>query len=318
MKQKTLGNSGIQVSNLCLGTMYFGTKVNQKNSFALLDQFVAAGGNFIDTSNNYAFWMDGASGDESEVVLGAWISSRKNRDKLIISTKVGARPTHVGGGLEDMEGLRYATIMAAVEESLRRLRCDYIDLYYAHVDWYDAPLEERLRAFEELSKTGKIRATGASNLHPWRLERSQRLSSKNDWPTSVAVQQKYSYLRPKANADFWVQKCINPEWIDYATQNPGISLIAYSTLLSGAYSRAELPPEYDTQDNQIRLKTITDLAQAKGVTVNQMVLAWMTQGKVPIIPLIAASKTEQLTESLGSNLLTFTEEEIELLDQAGI
>ena len=155
MEKIQLGNSQLQVSPLCFGTMYFGTKVSQSDSFSLLDQFLTAGGNFIDTANNYAFWMENGVGDESENTLGAWLKERKNRDKVVLATKVGARPRHPGGGLDDAEGLSHNTIIREVENSLKRLETDYIDLYYAHVDWYEYALEERLKAFDLLVTQGK-------------------------------------------------------------------------------------------------------------------------------------------------------------------
>ena len=163
-----------------------------------------------------------------------------------------------------------------VKNSLKRLQTDHIDLYYAHVDWYEYPLEERLKAFDLLITQGKVREIGASNIYPWRLERSQQIAKARDWKTYCCVQQKYSYLRPKYNADFHVQKLIDQECLDYAINNPEITFIAYSPLLLGVYTRSdvEMLPEFNTTDNQMRLAALTRVAEEVGVTKNQVVLAW--------------------------------------------
>ena len=310
MQKIKLGQSDLQVSQLCLGTMYFGSKVDEATSFQLLDQYVEAGGNFIDTSNNYAFWMEGHVGDESEIILGNWLCARQNRSDIVLATKVGARPKYHGAGMDELEGLSYQTIITAVEGSLKRLKTDCIGLYYAHVDWYDYPIEERLKAFDKLKNDGKIREIGASNLYPWRFEKSQKLSLENGWPQYCCVQQKHTYLRPKYNADFWVQKLISNEWMDYAKEND-TPLIAYSPLLSGAYSKNELPAEYQTNDNEIRLDTILTLAKQMNTTVNQVVLAWMLRTAPKVLPLISASRLSQLAENLDAVNLNLQEQEIQ-------
>ncbi|WP_208610211.1 aldo/keto reductase [Shouchella rhizosphaerae] len=163
MKQVLLGQTGVTVSELCLGCMNFGTKTEQVVSERLLDQYVDAGGSFLDTANNYAFWNEGGEGGESERLLGHWMKERGNRSNLFLATKVGALPTVPGGGLSDGEGLSKQSIERAIDQSLQRLRTDYIDLYYAHIDDIKTPLEETLEAFEKLVRLGKVRFIGCSN-----------------------------------------------------------------------------------------------------------------------------------------------------------
>ena len=296
--------------------MYFGSKIHQRAAFSLLDQYQAAGGNFIDTANNYAFWMKGATGGESEDMIGSWIRSRRNRDMVIVATKVGARPVHQGADMDKLEGLSYHTIVEAAESSLKRLKTDYIDLYYAHVDWYDFPLEERLRAFDKLKQDGKVREIGASNIYPWRYERSQKLSKANTWPMYCCAQLRYSYLRPKYDADFWAQRVIWKEWLDYVKHND-TCLVAYSPLLSGVHTQHQIPEEYDTSDSRKRMTVITEMSEDLKVSVNQLVISWMIHEAPSIIPLIAASKPEQLKENLEAAQVMLTAEQVKTLNNAG-
>lgn len=193
MELRPLGNSNLKVSPICLGTMYFGTKTDQAQSGRLLDAYLHHGGNFIDTSNNYAFWMEHGVGDESELVLGHLLKQQP-RDRIVLATKCGARPKTYAGNLDqiEMEGLRKATIIKAVEDSLRRLSTDYIDLLYGHIDFLEYPVQERLEAFAALKKSGKVRAFGISNTWAWRVEESLQLSRENGLPAYCAVQQKFS------------------------------------------------------------------------------------------------------------------------------
>ncbi len=156
MKIPPLGHSHIQINSLCLGAMNFGTKIDEKASFAILDRFVEAGGRFIDTANNYSYWYNGKGG-ESETVLGNWMKERGNREDLVIASKVGFNTPEIGHGLSG------ELIKSEFEGSLRRLQTEYIDLYYAHQDYRKDPLEETLEAFHRLHRTGQIRAIGCSN-----------------------------------------------------------------------------------------------------------------------------------------------------------
>ena len=157
MHLRDLGRSGLKVSPVCLGGNVFGWTADEKASFAVLDDFTASGGNFIDTADVYSTWVPGHRGGESETVLGAWLKSRGNRDKWIVATKVGS---DMGGG---RKGLKAKYIAAAVEDSLRRLQTDYIDLYQSHRDDPDTPQAETLEAYAGLIRAGKVRAIGASN-----------------------------------------------------------------------------------------------------------------------------------------------------------
>ena len=209
MKSTTLG--ALTISNMQLGAMYFGSKTPEKMSRSLLDRFVDAGGNFIDTSNNYSFWVEGGCGEESETVLGRWLKTRGRRDDLVIATKVGAKPSTPEAGLTDVQGLSPAVIEKNVDQSLARLGTDYIDLYYAHVDDRKTPLEETLAGFDRLIKAGKVREIACSNYVPWRIEEARQTSlCQRSMPAYVAVQARHSYFQPKFGADFGIQSSLGP------------------------------------------------------------------------------------------------------------
>lgn len=319
MKQVPLGKTQIHVSALCLGCLPFGTTIKEETAYQLADRYFEAGGRFFDTANNYSFWVDGATGDESETVLGRWMKDRKNRDQIILATKVGARPAFQGGGFENKEGLSARTIEKAVDDSLVRLRTDFIDLYYAHIDDRQTSLEETLAAFDRLLKAGKVRSIGCSNIATWRIEQARNTSSINGWAQYCCVQQRHTYLRPRLGADFGIQVAINDELLDYGRVHDDFSLLAYSPLLSGAYTRREvaLPKEYTSSDAEVRMRALATVAREVGATLNQVVLAWMMQGAPVILPLITASTQKQLDENLEALNVHLTQEHITFLNNAG-
>ncbi len=322
MKHINLGNTGVQVSELCLGTMYFGTKTDQQQSEQLLNFFTDQGGNFIDTSNNYAFWMQGGTGDESEITLGNWLKKEGGRDRLVLATKCGARPVNYSGDLDSiqLEGLSYITIIKAVEASLKRLQTDYLDVLYGHVDFMKYPIEERLKAFTLLREQGKIRFTGTSNTMSWRLAESQLYSKEQSYITYSCVQQRYTFLRPKYKADFWVQKLLDKEMLAYGEFHPELTLVAYATLLSGFYGKkgATLPEEYNTEDNRLRLAALSEIANRKSYTLNQVVLAWIMAHSPRIIPIISGSQVAQLEESLSAVKCKLSKEDFDFLSNSGL
>jgi aryl-alcohol dehydrogenase-like predicted oxidoreductase len=295
MKKLALGDSGVEVSAFCLGTMYFGTRTDKKTSYRLLDHFVEAGGSFLDTANIYARWVSGGVGGESEALLGEWMRERKNRSDMFIATKVGFEYP----GVE--RGLRASQIEAECEKSLKRMGIDAIDLYYAHVDDRDTPMEETMAAFDRLVSAGKARLVGASNFLAWRLEKARWVSQTHGWAEYCCVQQRYSYIRPKPGASFGAQIAANDDLLDYC-RTRGLTMLAYSPLLSGAYTRADrfFAEGYLGPDTDARLAALKAVSTEVGATANQVVLAWMQQSDPPVIPLVAASTADQMRENLGA------------------
>jgi len=186
MNTRELGKSGLTVSVVTLGGNVFGWTADEAASFKVLDAFLAAGGNFIDTADVYSKWVPGHSGGESETIVGRWVASRRNRSQVLIATKVGAE---MGSGTK---GLSRAYIVREVEDSLRRLQTDHIDLYQSHVDYPDTPMEETLGAYADLIKQGKGRAIGASNFTAERLAQALAVSAQHGFPRYQSLQPLYN------------------------------------------------------------------------------------------------------------------------------
>ncbi len=312
MKKIKLGNTNVEVSTLCMGTDSIGSKIDQATSFELLDLFSEKGGTFVDTANFYASWLEGCKGGESETTIGQWMKERANRDKMVISSKLGFDYPGCEGGLSAAE------IERECEKSLKRLQTDTIDLYHAHRDDPDTPLEETMEAFDRLIKAGKIRAIGASNLKVWRIAEANTVAKLNGWNTYCAVEQRYTYFRPRHAADFGPQICINDDLKDYCNSR-GMTLIAYSVLLQGAYTREDrpIPAQFAGPDANERLAVLKAVAEEVGATLNQVIIAWMLQSDPPVLPIIAGSKPEQLNENIEALNIALTEDQIKRLDTAG-
>lgn len=234
-----------ELSGPCLGCMFFGTEIDEERSFDLLDRFRAAGGRLLDTANNYAFWVDGATGDESELLLGRWLSSRGARDDVLIASKIGARPQPDGTGYRGRSGLSAPAVREQVTGSLRRLGVDRLDLLYAHIDDRQTPLAETVAAFGALVDEGLVRAVACSNLTLPRLQEPHAVSDHTSVARYVATQMRFTYLTARPDADFKVQELLTDDLADYAAEQ-GMTVFAYSTLLAGAYGRDDrpLPDEY--------------------------------------------------------------------------
>jgi aryl-alcohol dehydrogenase-like predicted oxidoreductase len=313
MRTVKLGSTNEQVSALCLGAMYYGTKVNQPTSYRLLDQYLDAGGTFIDTANIYAWWVTGFHGGESETLVGQWMKERNNRDRVFIASKAG-----FGYG-EVKTGLSATQIQTECEKSLRRLGIETIDLYYAHVDDRQTPQEETLEAFSRLVKAGKVRSIGASNFRAWRLEQADWISRTHGTARYQCVQQRYTFLQPRTGMGFDPQVAANEDLMDYCRRR-SVTLLAYSPLLAGAYTRPDHPldPPYRGTDNTNRLAGLRAVAEAVGATLNQVILAWMLQSDPLALPVFSASTPEQMTEDLGALDVELSHEQMKQLTAAGV
>ena len=280
MNKVEFSKTGERVSAVALGCMLMGTSLSREDSFAVLDHFLGEGGNFLDTANCYAWWVGRGEfvGDESETVLGDWMKARSTRNRVFLATKAGARLKNPAA-IRDADGAVYwdrveadreflsaPTVRKAVEGSLRRLQTDHIDLYYAHIDDRATPLEETLGAFNDLVREGKVRRIACSNLRTWRLERARRISAAHGWAPYTAVQQQYSYFRPKPGADFGVGVNVDAELLDYLRENEDLMLLAYSPILKGIYDDRTKREAYynwakfDNDDARARLAALTALA----------------------------------------------------------
>jgi aryl-alcohol dehydrogenase-like predicted oxidoreductase len=309
------GRVGLQVSQLCLGTMYFGYRTDEPTSFAILDRFLEAGGNFLDTANNYGQWHGDAG--ESERVIGRWRRSRGIGHEVVLATKVGARTLVPGDpSPAHWQGLGARTIREDAETSLRQLGVGRLDLYYAHIDDRSTPQEETVDALAGLAEAGKVGLLGASNHATWRIERARAVARAAGRPAYSCVQQEHSYLLP--HPDPGQVNLVTEELVDYATAE-GLTLLAYSPLLKGVYARPHQapPPAYNHPTNQARMAVLREVAAELGATPTQVVLAWLMGGRPPMIPVVGASTVAQLEEQLGAVDLHLDEEAGKRLDTAG-
>lgn len=324
MKLIPLGNDATtHVSELCLGAMYFGTRIDEATSFAILDRFVEAGGNFIDTANCYCFWTDLGAGGESERLLGRWLRSRGLRNRVVLASKVGAQIVDPGRpySAHNREGLAAATVKAEAAKSLRHLGVDRLDVYYSHVDDRATALAETLRAFGELVAQGDVGVVAASNHATWRLALARDLARRDGYPLFRAVQMRHSYLEARTFRGSLAEASqlpVTPELLDYASADGELSVLAYSMLLEGAYTRADraLPPDYATPGADRRMAVLHAVAAELGATPNQVVLAWSLQGRVPVRPVLGVSSVAQLDEALAATSLVLDETTMQRLNAA--
>ncbi|HTU72081.1 MAG TPA: aldo/keto reductase [Trebonia sp.] len=311
-----------EVSVLSLGAMRFGTATDEATSFAILDRYVAAGGTFVDTADNYAFWARGTQGGESEELLGRWRRSRGAGDEIVIATKLGARPLAPGTGwIDNAEGLSAAVIRESAERSRDRLGVARLDLLYAHIEDPSVPLAETVEAFAALVAEGTVGLLGVSNHWAWRVERARGLAAAAGLPGYEVLQYHYSYLRPRTDLPGPLtpdgdQGITSGDLLSYLRAEPQLAMVAYSPLLNGGYVRRDKPLDagFDHPGTQARLAALREVAKEADATVNQVVLAWLIGGPIPMIPLVGASSVAQLDESLAAVDLELTQEQRTRLD----
>lgn len=315
-----MGPDGIEVSRLCLGAMALGGIQDEATSFAILDRFVELGGNFIDTANCYMFWIEGGTGDESELQLGRWLASRGNREDVVVATKVGRRPSIPGGGLDHSEPLTAERIAAGVDESLQRLGTDYVDLFWSHRDDRDTPLESTVSGFDAVVREGKARMVGASNHTAWRVERARSVAERTGAAAYTAMQNRYSYLKPRPGTVLPEGGHVHaePADLDYVAATPGMAILTYSSLLSGVYTNPAKPlgGHYRHPGTDARLEALDAVAAQTGATRNQVVLAWLAGHGAPVVPLVGVSSVAQLDEVAAGLDLTLDAEQWQRLTDA--
>jgi aryl-alcohol dehydrogenase-like predicted oxidoreductase len=315
MNTTQLGSTGLIVSNLCLGTMQFGWTADEAASFAVMDAFVAAGGNFIDTADIYSNWTAGNPGGVSEEIIGRWMKARGNRSLIVIATKVRG-PMWKG---DDGEGLSRAHITRAVEDSLRRLQVDIIDLYQCH--WPDdkTPIEETLTVFDELVKAGKIRHIGASNYSAAQLGAALTAADGKKLPRFATLQPHHNLVHRKEYEAELAALCAKSR----------MGVIPYSPLaggfLSGKYRKGQPLPnsqragrvkEYMTDAGFRAIDALDAVANAHNVSVPAAALAWQMTRPALTAPIIGANTPDQLADLLPASELRLTAAEVASLDAA--
>jgi aryl-alcohol dehydrogenase-like predicted oxidoreductase len=313
MKKRKLGNSGLEVSPLALGGNVFGWTVDEPAAFAILDAFVAAGFNLIDTADTYSRWVTGNKGGESETIIGKWLRKSGKRDQVVIATKVGS---DMGPG---KKGLSKTYIRRAVEDSLDRLQTDNIDLYQAHRDDPDTPLEETLEAYSQLIREGKVRAIGASNYSAERLSEALRISRQQGYPGYQSLQPRYNLYD---RADY--ERSLEP-----LCREKGLGVITYYSLasgfLTGKYrSDQDLSKSIRGQGVKIYLnergfrilKALDEVAKQQHTAPASVALAWLLARPGITAPIASATSVEQLNDLVQATKLELDQASIELLNRA--
>ncbi len=313
MEKRKLGNSGLDVAPLAFGGNVFGWTADESTSFALLDAFVDAGFNLIDTADMYSTWVEGNSGGESEKIIGKWLKRSGKRAQVVIATKVGKE---VGPG---SGGLSKAYILKAVEDSLRRLQTDTIDLYQSHADDPQTPLDETAEAYDQLIEQGKVRAIGASNFSARRLAASLEVSDKSGYPRYESLQPCYNlYDRD----DF--EKELQP-----LCREKGLGVISYFSLASGFLSgkyrskedlsnraRGNMVEKYLNQRGFRIVEALQRAAQQQNLTPAQVALAWLMAQPTITAPIASATNLDQLNELIEAATVELDSAVVDQLSQA--
>ncbi|OIK24014.1 aldo/keto reductase [Streptomyces malaysiense] len=310
---RTLGSSDLEVFPLCLGGNVFGWTADERTSFAVLDAYTAAGGNFLDTADVYSAWAEGHRGGESETVIGKWVEARGNRSDVVIATKVSQHPQY--------QGLSAANIRAAADASLARLGTDYIDLYYTHFDQPEVPVEEIIGALDELVKAGKVRQIAASNISAERLQESLDFSARENLARYVALQPHYN-LVSRDTYEGPLQDLVARE---------GLSTVPYFALAAGFLTGKYRPgttvdsaraggaaKHAETERGRRVLAALDEIAAAHDAPHATVALAWLAAQPTVTAPIASARTLEQLPPLLAVGELRLTDDELKRLTDASV
>src|SRR4051812_27002602 len=313
MEQRPLGRTGLAVAPFAFGGNVFGWTVDEATSFQLLDAFVDAGFNLIDTADSYSRWVPGHQGGESEAIIGNWLKSRGNRAKVIVATKVGS---DMGQGKKD---LSRQWILREAEASLKRLQTDYIDLYQSHWDDVNTPVQETLEAYAQLVKQGKVRVIGASNLSAQRLRESLDSSASKSLP-------RYQSLQP--NYNLYDRKEFETE-LEPICQKQNLGVISYFSLASGflagkyrsekdleGRARGGFVKKYLNERGYKILAALDEVAKAHNATPAQIAIAWLIARPSITAPISSATNLDQLKQLIDATRLQLTREQIQRLNEA--
>lgn len=311
MKKRQLGSTGIEIAPMIFGGNVFGWTVNARQSFELLDRFVERGLNCIDTADLYSAWVPGNQGGESETILGQWLKSRGLRDQIVLCTKVGM--------WDKRPGLSSGNIESAVEDSLRRLETDYIDVYFAHKDDENTPFEETMRAFDRLIQSGKVRTLGASNYGASRLLQAQQSARVSGLTPYKVIQPLYNLFD---RADY-------EDHLAAIAREQGLGVVVYFALasgfLSGKYSHIEqiqntarerMLGKYFTARGLRILEALNKVARSNAATPAQIALAWLLSRDTVTAPIVSATRVEQLDELIGCFDVNLSQEDVQRLNEA--
>ena len=312
MSKVKINNTDLEITRINLGGNVFGWTLDEAKSFEILDQFVAQGGNFIDTADTYPWWVNGTGG-LSETIIGKWMNSRGNRKSLVIATKVGSQTKEHGFDISKKHILRSA------DESLQRLQTDYIDLYYTHFDDGKTPVEETLSAYDEIIKAGKVRYIAASNVSPERLVSSFDAAEKNSFPKYVALQPHYNMIeRTKYEHEYapLVEK-YNLSVFPYYSLAAGFLTGKYRSEADfGKSVRGEGAKKYLNEKGFAILETLDKVSAKHGTSQAAVALAWLLAQPHIGAPIASATSQSQLETLFAAIRLNLAKEDLVLLDKA--
>ncbi len=313
MKKVIIKNTDIEIAPVNFGGNVFGWTLDEQQSFDILDRFVDGGFNFVDTADTYSWWVNGVGG-QSETIIGKWMKERGNRDRMVIATKVGSETKEHGFDISRKH------ILKSVDESLKRLQTDYIDLYYTHFDDNVTPVEETLEAYQEIVKAGKVRYIAASNVSPERLTESFEVSEKNGYSKYVALQPHYNLL---------VREKFEKEYAPLV-EKFGLSVFTYWSLeagfLTGKYrteedfsktARGEGIRKYFDARGKAVLAALDKVAEKHHTTPATVSLAWLLAHPLVTAPIVSATSAHQLETIFAAPELKLDEQDLDLLNDTG-
>jgi len=308
----TINTTDLQIAPINFGGNVFGWTLNEEESFAILDAFVEAGFNFIDTADTYSWWVNGTGG-QSETIIGKWLSTRKNREQIVLATKVGSQTN------EHPYDISAAHILKSVDESLKRLQTDHIDLYYTHFDDDKTPVEETLAAYDKIIKAGKVRYIAASNLSPARLRESMQVAEKNNLPRYVALQPHYNLLNRESFEGRYAPLVeeFNLAVFTYYSLESGFLTGKYRTEADfGKTTRGEGIKKYFDARGKAILAALDQVSAKHGTTPTTVSLAWLLAKPLVTAPIVSARTLEQLKSLTDAPALKLDIEDLEVLDRA--
>ena len=303
-----LPKTELQVHPLCLGGNVFGWSASKKESFKILDYYFDNGGNFIDTADVYSQWHEGNSGGESESIIGKWMKGRNNRSQMVIGTKVSKLSTR--------KGLSASNIMAACDDSLRRLQTEYIDIYYSHEDDFTVPIEETLATYKTLIESGKVRYIAASQHTAARLELALQISDINNLPSYIALQDHYNLVHrePFESEQAKVLKSHEISMIPFFGLATGFLTGKYKPGVNVDSVRAKSVEKYQNDKGWQIVSVLDQIAKSQKTSISAVALAWLRAHPQVSAPIASARTVAQLIEIM--DIVDLSQDEIAMLNQA--